>query len=349
MNMRKLYATLLLSVSVVSLMAQPTITTSWVPTSGKVNHTVQYNTTTIPLSEGLSGTGVTWSFAGVDTTGSVFVSYVAPSTAPYHVSFAGATDCAVGAGVYTYDALSGSTYQLAGTYQVELSDTITDIYGDPLDYYRFPLSYSATFTDQEKDLKYDNSVLTDKVLGTETVTADGYGTLTTNAGTFTNVLRIHTHLVQIDTSYSFGTFSSADSLLTDTYTWLSASYPGVILNNVTHFSQDGFNTDLGYYTVNPTFVNGISTIADAGISHWSLAPQPASDAVTLMIDNTTNDKEATVLIYDLTGRLLTTTTAHLTTGNHNITINTSTLANGMYTVSLMTEGKTDTKKLVVRN
>ena len=78
-----------------------------------------------------------------------------------------------------------------------------------------------------------------------------------------------------------------------------------------------------------------------------VAPNPAADAtnVTFTVKNTT---DAVINVIDMAGKVVATQTLAGINGTQNVAINTSALNNGMYTVSVATNGTIVTKKLAIR-
>lgn len=99
-------------------------------------------------------------------------------------------------------------------------------------------------------------------------------------------------------------------------------------------------------TNNKTVPVGISNIA-AALEGVRIVPNPASDKATVRFTVTENTT-ANVMVYDMTGRVVfSTTAADFTTGAHAIDINTSNLPAGAYTVKLQTAKGATTQPLSV--
>lgn len=99
-------------------------------------------------------------------------------------------------------------------------------------------------------------------------------------------------------------------------------------------------------TNNKTVPVGISYIA-AALEGVRVVPNPASDKATVRFTVTENTT-ANVMVYDMTGRVVfSTTAADYTIGAHTIDINTSNLPAGAYTVKLQTAKGTVTQQLSV--
>lgn len=94
---------------------------------------------------------------------------------------------------------------------------------------------------------------------------------------------------------------------------------------------------------------GISEFNTA-ISNVHLLPNPASNNTTLQF-NSTQAGEVSVMLFDLSGKLVSTviTNMHMQSGSNEIAINTHALENGIYFVQVSTEYGKTTSKLVVQH
>lgn len=99
-------------------------------------------------------------------------------------------------------------------------------------------------------------------------------------------------------------------------------------------------------TQNKTVPVGISNVA-AALEAVRIVPNPATDKATVRFTVTENTT-ANVMVYDMTGRVVfSTTAADFATGAHSIDINTSNLPAGAYTVKLQTAKGATTQPLSV--
>lgn len=99
-------------------------------------------------------------------------------------------------------------------------------------------------------------------------------------------------------------------------------------------------------TQNKTVPVGISNVA-AALEAVRIVPNPATDKATVRFSVTENTT-ANVMVYDMTGRVVfSTTAADFATGAHSIDINTSNLPAGAYTVKLQTAKGATTQPLSV--
>lgn len=347
----KILYTFILSLFTLSIFAQPILTASWVPRVGLETRIYAYNGNS-GLSEGPSGASQTWNLTAYDTLSSQVVKYINPSTAPNGATFPAATDCAEGLSTqgnntYTFDRLNGSVYELIGLTQPSPSTYLT-AYTKPQVMFRFPETYRTTFSDTATMSGSFQGSNPGTIRGTtfETDTVDGYGTLITAAGTFTNVLRIKSIQTILDTETVSGQ-SVPLFYYYETYDWVSPSVSGVTLAAISHLNSNGMLGDAGYYS--QVLSTGIQDIFAAGVTDWSIIPQPSSDHATVTIQSDKAGETADVLMHDMTGRLVYQTSKTLSASKNNIGIDVSALSDGIYTLSINVEGRSDTQKLVVKH
>ncbi len=103
-----------------------------------------------------------------------------------------------------------------------------------------------------------------------------------------------------------------------------------------------------YYRISSATIIGIAEQLLTKGSSVSVYPNPVNDRLTVKLDAKENAK-ATVVIYDLNGRIVVTENANVTTGNNEITLNTSTLNNGFYIVELQLNGQAASHVKLLKN
>ena len=115
------------------------------------------------------------------------------------------------------------------------------------------------------------------------------------------------------------------------------------------FRNMTFVTDSTNEILNPSDYNTTGIVnADKGENHVSVYPNPATDHVTLDLE-VSNDGEAAVNIYDLTGKLVRREAlGRMGAGSYSHTMSTSDLQRGMYLINVVVGKQTATTKLVVR-
>ena len=348
--MRYLY-TVFFSLIAFSVFSQPVITSSWVPSIGQQTIIHTYNGAN-GLNEGSAGANQAWNLTAYDTIGSELASYVSPATAPMGSSFPSATVCAEnspfgGNNSYIYYDLNGNDYQIVGDY-MPTSDYFEQYYGPP-DFVHFPCTYDSAFTTLARVSGTFNNGTAGTISASVTVTktADAYGILTTQAGTFTNVLRFNVVEDIYDTTIQASTSTYTHDHY-EIFEWLSPTVNGVVLASITHSTINGTTgTDEGYYSQASTA--GIQDIAATGVTGWSIMPQPSSDHATVVIQSDKAGETAEIQMHDMTGRLVYQISKTLSLGKNNTGVDVSALSDGVYTLSVNVDGKYDTQKLVVKH
>ncbi|MCD6068299.1 MAG: hypothetical protein K0S33_3125 [Bacteroidetes bacterium] len=290
-------------------------------------------------SPGTAGANQTWNLSAIGTGTAQTTNMVTPASTPGGSSFPGTNVCAsAGSGYYSYYTTSASAWQNGGV----LGTNGTIPYSDKEDLMRFPFSYTNTYTDPFAATWVSSGGYTTYRSGSVTVTADGYGTLTTLAGTFSNVMRVHFHEVYQD-STDFGGFPYVIEYDNDEYMWYLNGNRGPIAAVYT-IMVNGSPSTVGLYK--PTVAVGIDENTEND-QLFTLFPSPASDQVSIRTKGL-NDVE-TIRISSISGAgVAQMNAAEVFTTNGNYTLDVSTLPSGIYFVELTNkEGVSARKKLVV--
>ena len=327
--MKKSIQVLLAGCLIVSIdsFAQPTLTASGVgPVTGNqiTNKGGTYSGPT-----GTAGANQTWDLSGLPSTSSIVSSYIVPSTTPNASSFPGATVAVSTTGSpYGYYKTSSTVWQNIGA--VSPAGVIIP-YSNPEDILHFPFSYNSTYSDPWATT-FTNTGYTFYRTGTTTVTADGYGTLITPAGTFTNVLRVHFVEVYQDSAQVGGTPYIID-YNNDEYIWyLNNNHAPIAF--VFTLTASGFpSSQSGYYTSNVQGINESNALVS-----FDLSPNPSSDNINITIS--LKEKQETEIrlfnsIGDEVNKLI---SAQSLPGLNNYSINVQNLPEGIYFAEVFLNG-----------
>lgn len=341
---------LLLAFSVLSapfLFAQPTLQMNVVPNIGDVVLFQEADTNSI--TQGNGGANQTWNFTGLQPlSGSPAIQYIylAPSNTPaqYAAKFPTA-NLAVKINsdtiVYGYSREESSQYSFLGI----KNDFLEQLYPNP-DIQLKTLSYNGSFTDDFTNYTDVGSGIIFYAEGSRTVTYDGYGTLTTPAGTFQNAMRLKSVSSQVDSAEFFGLKIINDTEIT-AYDWLVADQPGPLVSvyythTITTSSFPGFPpevTDLG--TIKS--VNYLSNTALgafdrpdelAGIAVQVASANPASDGLELLITAENGNENLQMLMTDINGRMIETRSLAVAAGENRIVLPVGHLSSGAYFLTL---------------
>lgn len=202
--------------------AQPVITSTQLLTI--FTDTVSMLQTSTPPGPGPSGANVTWDFSGLSASDMKEAMRVGdcpgePLCSDFPTANSYSKGIFLSTGNITY-TMSRKTQQKLETTGSKDDTQPAIVYSDPKTEYEFPLSYQQTFGDT-----YTWSGNGGTGSGMVDYTIDGYGTIITPMGTFSNVLR--RKMVQRDTTTSGGNTIVVEIV---TYTWLRADQPGLILH-----------------------------------------------------------------------------------------------------------------------
>lgn len=264
------------------------------------------------VSEGSAGSNVTWDLSALTINQVTPVSIEAPSgsfpNSNVDYNFVGSSQ------LYYYNNGVKQTvyYQMAGTTLITFSD--------PMDMVTFPLDMSMNFTDNFT-ATFTSSGYNFVRQGTNEVVADGYGTLITPEGTFTDVLRVKTTQIYTDT-YSLGTIDYEVYY----YSWYKNGYH-MPLANV--YDLNTFQGQTLYASYIET--DGLS-VDESTQDYLSVYPNPVVDLLTF---KNTADLKAYELV-DINGKVLINgeiNSLDLTTG-----IDVSGLNSGVYFIKVTNSG-----------
>lgn len=258
-----------------NIVAQPTLTASG---SNMVVGDQLVQSTADGVSPGTAGASQTWNLASMTTAGTETISVVAPGSTTNGSSYPSANVAAQTASATGYYNANSSSFQNYGA----VAGGVTITYSNPEDLMHYPFTYNNTYNDAWGG-QFTASGFTVYRAGTTTVTADGYGTVTTPSGTYPNSLRVHLQQSYQDSSNIFGTVV-LNTYTNDQYMWF---------DNSRHLAV------ASVYTLT-TVLNGGAPSASSGgtyfgapvgIQHHDAAgasvrlyPNPASSAVSVNVE-----------------------------------------------------------------
>jgi len=264
--MKKIYSLVIAILgSSTALLAQPTISAAQLnPVIGETISIVQSNW----MSPGSGGNNVTWNLSTLsnNTTTSLVISGPTasfPGTNQTHV-----LTSANGSVSTNYMQISATEQLLYGFDFTYSGVTLSYSYSNSEKLLQFPLSMSTSFTDA-----YGGTFSLAGIPGTRdgdvTFEVDGYGTVITPSGTYTDVLRVRFENTNTDAS-AIGTNTSSQV----TYLWYKAGihYPVVYLTE--NSGQPDLNE--GAY-----FVGSTVSTSELTKDQISVFPNPAEDKITV--------------------------------------------------------------------
>ena len=321
--MKKLLPLSLMALAIsISAVAQPVIQGSDVAyTAGETYtvHACQWQ------SPGPAGANQTWDFSNLVSQATVDIQMVTPSSTPSGSSFTGATVASYVdvQQTWQYVDMTGSSFV---NYGVAVNSTPI-AYSNTEVMFNFPLEYGNTNTDAFA-ASFINQVTWNRSGSVESE-VDGYGTLITPLGTYTDVLR-----VKILQDYQDEPTGSPQNVSydIDVYHWYKAGihYPIVVNTSLTSQGQTQANVQ---YT-------DVSTgIKETDIVVVSVFPNPTTDVLSIISNDFSN---GTYEVVNLVGK----TVLHGTVSNGKVDLNA--LPNGIYVLKLISnDGETGISKFQV--
>ncbi len=321
----------------------PTITSAnFLPVVGEIFNS--YATTEPASGEGTAGVNQVWNFGAIPNTGSLDPSVVIPvAGSPYAASNPNANLCVRGG------ALPNTTY---GYYQTNSTDFITLglyvgtsaqlTYTNPETIVHFPLTYNSTYTDTYATTINSSGSIFYRT-GTMTSLVDGYGTLTTPIGTYTNVLRVKLTDVFNDTfnGTPAGTYNQVSFLYYKAGTHNS-------LLSFTHSNNNGTASKSGSYLQSVTVNTEEAQLASQ--LNMSVFPNPSQGTASAKIKlSLLEASECTVSIYDAIGmQVASQNMGELAAGEQVMALpTTNELAKGIYFVRVQTKQGFATTKMTI--
>ena len=312
--------------------AQPTITATG--TNSVIGESFNFNSASY-VSPGNSGANQTWDLSSMSGTPTL-TTVIAPSTTANASSFTNANVAwSYASGGISYYKTSSSAYQNYGV----VSGSIVMAYTNPEDLMHFPFTYNNTYTDTWATT-FVNGGYTFYRTGSTTVTADGYGTLTTPAGTYTNALRIHFVETYQDSTNVGGPYLIQYS--NDEYMWYKdgSHYP---IATVYTLTENGTPTTGGAYMSSSVGINESSAL----LSSADLFPNPASSKITLNYTLTKSQKVDVYLYNSIGEKLDISQTAYGIEGENNLQIDIAKLPEGIYFAQILLNDKIASAKRFV--
>ena len=247
--MKKIYLLFTVLIAAASSDAQPTLTAANSnPTNGLTFERKAF--TPVTGQEGSGGSNQTWDWGSVIEDLSVSGEYTSPAGTAHVAENPTATTCLVISGATEYERGDNSgLYRLAFYNPAQQMEQEYDV---PFKIMSYPFTMNSTYSGA-----YHANIVGPGFSGTQdgtmTATADGWGTLITPSGTYTNVLRIHVHVDEIYDYAGFGQIpQTADQYL---FCAPNIRYP---IGVVTWGEQDGTPFSGGVWSTSTVGINEVN-------------------------------------------------------------------------------------------
>lgn len=295
--MKKIYALIpILMLASLFMIGQPTLTfESNAPEIGDVFYQSYSQDLVNP---GPQGPNKTWNFSelSVFETGELLA--IDPADTPFADIFTEANIA------FNYSGARSATYNYSKITSAEGNNLGMGFDDDPpmIIYYdnyaklmEYPCSFNDNFTDSYTG-SYEMEGMLVMQSGTIDKIADAWGTITTPAGTFENVLRLKTTRNEIDSIWMDDLFLWRTVTLFTDYEWYSGDSK-VPVFAITISSSALINDTVSYFTTGTTNINKLNQ----PVTSLLVFPNPANDFVKLNYISANSGKLIFTLI-DLTGR-----------------------------------------------
>jgi hypothetical protein len=246
---------------------------------------------------GSGGSNQTWNFpiSVLDIQDTTQAMVVPPSQTPFANQFSSANIA------FNYDSVfyqyykTGSAYSRLGFGIVDSFTQESFAYSDAQDELRFPLNSGTNYQDSYL-LQKSQFGFSYKEIGKLRVFADGWGTITTPAATYSNVLRV----VYIDSSmtiFSQPGQSDTSHTVIKSYRWYAANFHLPVFTIDSVFDEGEEPIVEGSFLLNAS-TTGIEDISPVS---FQVLPNPADDFVTIQ---TSEENEKIISLFDVWGREL---------------------------------------------
>lgn len=305
--------------------AQPALTATGInPVIGETF----LGTKTNYFGPGSAGAGQTWNFSTIGPGLPVTRSVISVGSTSAGAMFPNA-NIAFNNSTYSGNSYFKTSATALQNYGYMPASTCEKSYINPEDILRFPFTYTNNYIDTLIALWDTGSVNLHRT-GITTVTADGYGTLITPAGTFTNVIRVHMVQTYRDTTIG-GTYSITHG--NDQYLWYKDGYHSP-LATCAAITSYGSVDSVGYYYNSTVGIND----QNQDLISLNIFPSPSEGQLTIEFFLSENKKVAVELFNSLGQKMKISNTAEGTQGLNSIQLDVLSLPNGIYFAQLLFEG-----------
>lgn len=303
-----------------ALLAQPTLT------ANDLNYSIG---STYPsessdyMSPGQAGANVTWDFSSFTSNGA----YIQTGE-PANGSFPNSDITLANASAESY--LEQGTNGL-NTWGIDAGGTVIT-YTDPGLMIFYPLSYNATTTNTF-EATFTSGVAFTRA-GSETLTCDGYGTVITPTGTYTNALRVYHQQTYSDT-YTGGQID----YVINVYAWYIQGYPSAIASVSESYTDGNLAGQYAQYSTDAT-----ASLLTEENNGFEIYPNPANNQIQFKSFNNTTVE--TIEVINSLGAVVKRVDANNSMIN-DITVDVNSLESGVYFVQITgTSGELIQRKFI---
>ncbi|MDR2235795.1 MAG: T9SS type A sorting domain-containing protein [Chryseobacterium sp.] len=313
--------------------AQPSITRTAVD---RTNVPVTFRSgdvTGTSISAGPAGANMTWNFSAYSGANVVTTNTNAcPGQANcFRFPDANRITKPTEAEVYDFSSMTDTQAVMLGSYFGPAMGEGTSTYTDPLIEYQFPITYQQQFDDTYQ-FNVVSAATNTSESGQVSFVADGYGTVITPVGTYSNVMRVKRMRTATQTIPGFPSATYTN----ESYQWISQN-EGVVLSYAINTSTFNGNTNvskgLSYLVPGSLSTSEVKN----GKTDISIYPNPSADTVTFQ----SKEDLKKMTVSSLDGKTV-------MTSENSRTIDISGLPKGVYILHGELKNGTSVSKKVIR-
>jgi hypothetical protein len=307
------------------------------------------NMDTTGVTEGASGSNITWDFSNVTASGQQLIAqYLDPSEAPGDSLFPDA-DVTV-----NYDELSYSFYDTESNTVHSLGMAFEDfsiVYLNTEKVAEYPFTFNSTFLDNFQSQYELGEGLIVRNIGITQFIGDGFGNIILPDGSNHAALRVKIFRQTADTMFVAGFPLSTTEVKATTYEWYTneSKYPvfGIsyfelnINGSITSYKQVDYNTGTA------TDVNDESPQIVNEFELFQNYPNPFNPSTKITWQSTLGNHQ-TLKVYNVLGtEVATLVDEYRPAGNYEVEFDASKFSSGVYLYSLQSGSETITKKMTL--
>lgn len=294
------------------------------------------------VSPGTSGANQYWDLSGMTSNQTYTTTISNPVGLPGAENFPSATFAALiqGQESISYSAVIDNRIELVGLYTPTLSIT----YSNSQTQLQFPLSYQSTFSDTyERNADFGGGIGSQEIGETSSV-VDGYGTLITPSGTYTDVLRLKQDVESYHNTTSDGEVISSIPYTSVNYSFYKLGFAAPLASIVAS-ELSGQTTQFATYLISSTV--GLQNLSP--VNNITIFPVPVVNDFTINLDLETTS-EVTFNLFSVDGRIVSKLgNEFLPTGENTRSFNLpKSTPSGVYFVQIKTPESVMMKKIVVQ-
>ncbi|MGM0477616.1 MAG: T9SS type A sorting domain-containing protein [Bacteroidota bacterium] len=260
--------------------AQPSLSSLNIPSDGDSYTVFTNNNLSASVTAGDPGANQTWDFSSIDPGSSSALDYSNATSQDY--SDASIKFETQGSANY-FDVQNGAL-----TYYGFSTTNATSNYVDGQDQVQFPMSFNDSYIDMFEGT-YNAFGQTFDRTGNLNVTVDGYGTLSTPQGTYSDVLRIQIIRSSTDEMNGQTTSSNLDTI----YFWYNEHTPHPIMTYTINYVDGSASGQFANYIAD----NDVILSTEEHNIEVNAYPNPAKELLNINASERIHE----VVIYDLNG------------------------------------------------